>query len=64
MLGLGLVVEAVVRSGLGSAIGQLIPAGTALPALLAIAGLAAVLANLVNNLPAVLVLLSVLAAAS
>ena len=64
VLGLGLVVAAVVRSGLGSAIGQLIPAGTALPALLAIAGLAAVLANLVNNLPAVLVLLSVLAAAS
>ena len=64
VLGLGLVVAAVVRSGLGSAIAQLVPAGTALPALLAIAGLAAVLANLVNNLPAMLVLLSVLAAAS
>ena len=63
VLGLGLVVAAVVGNGLGSAIAQLIPAGTALPALLAIAGLAAVLANLVNNLPAILVLLSVLAPA-
>ena len=63
VLSLGLVVAAVVRSGLGSAIAQLVPAGTALPALLAIAGLAAVLANLVNNLPAILVLLSVLAPA-
>ena len=63
VLGLGLVVAAVVGNGLGSAIAQLIPAGTALPALLAIAGLAAVLANLVNNLQAILVLLSVLAPA-
>ena len=53
----------MVRNGLGAAIGQLIPAGSALPALLAIAGLAAVLANLVNNLPAILVLLSVLGTA-
>jgi arsenical pump membrane protein len=60
VLGLGIVVAAVVRNGLGAAIAQLIPAGSALPALLAIAGLAALLANLVNNLPAILVLLSVL----
>ncbi len=60
VLGLGVVVAAVVRGGLGTAIAHLIPAGTALPTLLAIAGLAAVLANLVNNLPAILVLLSVL----
>jgi arsenical pump membrane protein len=63
VLGLGLVVAAVVRNGLGDAIGQLIPGGSALPTLLAIAGLAAVLANLVNNLPAILVLLSVLGTA-
>ena len=63
VLGLGIVVAAVVRNGLGAAIGHLIPAGSALPALLAIAGLAAVLANLVNNLPAILVLLSVLGTA-
>ena len=62
VLGLVVVVAAVVRGGLGTAIARLIPAGAALPALLAVAGLAAVLANLVNNLPAILVLLSVLGA--
>jgi arsenical pump membrane protein len=60
VLGLVVVVAAVVRGGLGTAIAHLIPAGAALPALLAVAGLAAVLANLVNNLPAILMLLSVL----
>ena len=60
VLGLGVVVEAVVRNGLGSAIARVTPGGSTLLALLALAGLAAALANLVNNLPAVLVLLSVL----
>ena len=60
VLGLGIVVEAVVRNGLGSAIARVTPGGSSLLALLALAGLAAALANLVNNLPAVLVLLSVL----
>jgi arsenical pump membrane protein len=62
VLGLGIVVESVVRNGLGAALGRVIPGGSSLPALLALAGLAAVLANVVNNLPAVLVLLSVLRA--
>jgi arsenical pump membrane protein len=57
VLALGVVVRAVVDHGLGAAVGHLIPGGSSLPALLAIAGIAAVLANLVNNLPAVLVLL-------
>jgi arsenical pump membrane protein len=57
VLGLGIVVRAVVDNGLGSALQPLLPAGTSLPALLAIAALAAVLANVCNNLPAVLVLL-------
>jgi arsenical pump membrane protein len=61
VLGLGLVVRAVVDHGLGAALAQLLPHGSSLPALLAIAGIAAVLANAVNNLPAVLVLVSVLA---
>jgi arsenical pump membrane protein len=61
VLGLGLVVSAVVSNGLGGAITRLLPAGSSLPALLAIAAIAAVLANLVNNLPAVLVLLPALA---
>jgi len=57
VLGLGIVVAAVTGNGLGGALRPLLPAGTSLPALLAAAGLAAVLANLINNLPAVLVLL-------
>jgi arsenical pump membrane protein len=61
VLSLGLVVSAVVSNGLGGAITRLLPAGSSLPALLAIAAIAAVLANVVNNLPAVLVLLPALA---
>ncbi|MER6610730.1 SLC13 family permease [Streptomyces sp. NPDC000927] len=57
VLALGIVVRAVVDNGLDTALGHLIPGGTGLPALLGIAALAAVLANVINNLPAVLVLL-------
>jgi arsenical pump membrane protein len=57
VLALGIVVEAVVRNGLGRALAPLLPGGTSLPALLAIAAVAAALANVCNNLPAVLVLL-------
>ena len=57
VLGLGIVVRAVVDNGLSGALRPLLPSGTSLPALLAVAALAAVLANLINNLPAVLVLL-------
>jgi len=62
VLGLGIVVQAVVGNGLGRALMPLVPAGTSLPALLAIAALAAALANVCNNLPAVLVLLPLTAA--
>jgi arsenical pump membrane protein len=57
VLGLGIVVVAVTDNGLGRALAPLVPAGTGLPALLATAALAAALANVCNNLPAVLVLL-------
>ncbi|WP_406179784.1 SLC13 family permease [Streptomyces sp. NBC_01006] len=57
VLALAIVVRAVVDNGLDTALGHLIPDGTGLPALLGIAALAAVLANMINNLPAVLVLL-------
>jgi arsenical pump membrane protein len=57
VLSLGIVVTAVVDNGLGRALTPLLPSGTSLPALLATAALAAGLANVVNNLPAVLVLL-------
>jgi arsenical pump membrane protein len=61
VLGLGIVVHAVTVNGLGGAVRPLLPAGTSLPALLATAALAAVLASVINNLPAVLVLLPVAA---
>jgi len=57
VLALGIVVRAVVDNGLASAMTQIVPAGDSLLALLGWAGLATVLANLVNNLPAVLILL-------
>ena len=57
VLGLGIVVKAVTDNGLGRALAPLLPGGTSLPALLAVAAVAAVLANVCNNLPAVLVLL-------
>ena len=57
VLGLGIVVKAVTDNGLGRALAPLLPGGTSLPALLATAALAAALANVCNNLPAVLVLL-------
>jgi len=63
VLGLGIVVQAVTGNGLGGALRPLLPAGTSLPALLAIAALAAATANLINNLPAVLVLLPLAAPA-
>ncbi|MCN9243371.1 SLC13 family permease [Streptomyces sp. RY43-2] len=63
VLALGIVVRAVVDNGLAAGLGHLVPGGTALPALLALAVLAAVLANLINNLPAVLVLLPLTAPA-
>ncbi len=62
VLALGIVVTAVIDNGLGSALRPLVPAGSSLPALLAIAALAAVLAAVLNNLPAVLVLLPLAAA--
>lgn len=57
VLALGIVVRAVVDNGLADVLGHVLPGGTGLPALLGIAASAAVLANLINNLPAVLVLL-------
>jgi arsenical pump membrane protein len=63
VLTLGIVVAAVTSNGLASALRHLVPGGTSLPALLATAALAAVAANVINNLPAVLVLLPLAAPA-
>jgi arsenical pump membrane protein len=57
VLALGVLVAAVTSHGLGSVLGSIIPEQTTLIAILAVATLAAVLANLVNNLPATLLLL-------
>jgi arsenical pump membrane protein len=57
VIALGIVVKAVVNNGLADLMSHLVPTGDSLLALLAWAALAAVLANLVNNLPAVLILL-------
>lgn len=57
VLALGIVVKGVVKGGLDDALGHLLPDGDSLPALLGVAVMAAVLANVINNLPAVLALL-------
>ena len=61
VLALGVVVKAVMVHGLDDAMRDVMPDGQALPALLGIAAVAAVLSNVVNNLPAVLVLLPLVA---
>ncbi|MFF3607029.1 SLC13 family permease [Streptomyces sp. NPDC002463] len=57
VLALGVVVRAVVDQGLGDVLAHVLPDGTSLPELLGTAALAAVLANLINNLPATLALM-------
>jgi len=60
VLGLAVVVEAVSEHLLGGLLRDVLPTSTGLVDLLVAAGVAALLANLVNNLPATLILLSVL----
>ncbi|HEX4221541.1 MAG TPA: ArsB/NhaD family transporter [Pseudonocardiaceae bacterium] len=62
VLGLAVVVQAVAAGGLGRGLAAILPGSAGLVGLLAAAGIAAVLANVVNNLPAVLVLLPALGA--
>ena len=57
---LGVVVDAATNHGLQDDLAALLPTGTSLLSLLALAVIAAVLANLINNLPATLVLLAAL----
>ncbi len=63
VLGLGVIVQAASGNGLDTAVRAVLPTGGSLPELLAIAALSAILANLVNNLPATLMLVPVTAAA-
>jgi arsenical pump membrane protein len=61
VLCLGVVVTAVMQHGLDDAMRHVLPGSTTLPALLGISVAAALLSNVVNNLPAVLVLLPLVA---
>lgn len=61
VLALGVIVTAASVHGLSSAVDSVLPHGTTLLALLAIAAISAVLANLLNNLPATLIVLPVAA---
>jgi arsenical pump membrane protein len=61
VVGLALIVRAAGDNGLQSFVDALVPHGTGLLALLQIAALSAVVANLVNNLPATLIVLPVAA---
>ena len=63
VLGLGVIVAAASDHGLAEAMRTVLPAGGSLPDLLRIAAVAAVLANLVNNVPAILILAPILAPA-
>jgi arsenical pump membrane protein len=64
VLGLGVVVTAAGNHGLSSVVDSLLPQGSDLPALLAVAAVSAVLANLVNNLPATLIIVAVVSASA
>jgi arsenical pump membrane protein len=62
VLGLGIVVRGASQHGLSTAIDSLLAHGTGLPALLVVAAVSALAANLVNNLPATLIIVPVAAA--
>ena len=61
VFGLGVIVAAASTHGLTAAVRDVLPAGASLPDLLLITAVSAVLANLVNNLPATLILVPVAA---
>ena len=63
VLALGVVVRAASQHGLSTAVDSILPHGTALPALLLVAVISAAVANLLNNLPATLIILPVTAVA-
>ncbi|MFL6062943.1 MAG: SLC13 family permease [Marmoricola sp.] len=61
VLGLGLVVAALGNGAAGDRLADLVPQGNGLPDLLAVAFLGAALSNVVNNLPATLLLVPLVA---
>jgi len=64
VLGLGVILAAASERGLNSAIQAVVPGGETLPDLLLVTACAALLANLVNNLPATLALVPIAAASA
>lgn len=62
VLGLGIVVRAASDHGLAHVVDHIVPSGNSFLALLGVAAVAAVLSNLINNLPATLLLLPIVAA--
>jgi arsenical pump membrane protein len=62
VLGLGIVVHGAGQHGLSSVVDSLLPHGSGPLVLLAVAAISAVVANLLNNLPATLIILPVVAA--
>jgi len=64
VLGIGVVVAALTDGPVGRLVGSVLPTGDGLPALLGVAVVAAVLANLVNNLPATLLVVGLLGGAT
>jgi arsenical pump membrane protein len=62
VLGLGVIVRAAADNGLRSAVVALLPNATTLPDLILVSLIAAAAANLLNNLPATLILVPVAAA--
>jgi arsenical pump membrane protein len=61
VLALAVIVDGVLRHGLGGALQRVIPSGTGILAVVGMAFLAAAIANVVNNLPATLALVPLLA---
>ncbi len=61
VLALAVIVTGVLGNGLAHTLTLVVPDGSSLPALLGVVVLAALLANLVNNLPAILALLPIVA---
>ena len=60
VLALGVLVAAIADGGVGRWVGGLVPTGSGLVSLLTIAAIGAVAANLINNIPATLLLLAAL----
>jgi arsenical pump membrane protein len=56
VLGLGVIVVAASDNGLASAVRTILPVGASWPDLLGIAAISALLANILNNLPAILII--------